>query len=59
MIERRHSLGTNILLPEKKKKFSLMRSKSTCDISDEENFEKESRLKNDGKLSDGKTLFTF
>ena len=35
-----------------------MRSKSTCDISDEENFEKESRLKSDGKLNDGKTLYT-
>ena len=57
MTERRHSLGTNILLPEKKKKFSLMRSKSTCDISDEENFEKESRPKNDGKLCDGKIFF--
>ena len=39
--ERRHSLvGLNILLPEKKR-FSLKRSKSTCDLDDQESIDKD------------------
>ena len=39
--ERRHSLvGLNILLPEKKKS-SLKRSKSTCDLDDPESIDKD------------------
>ena len=39
--ERRHSLvGLNILLPEKKR-FSLKRSKSTCDLDDQEYIDKD------------------
>ena len=39
--ERRHSLvGLNNLLPEKKR-FSLKRSKSTCDLDDQESIDKD------------------
>ena len=39
--ERRHSLvGLNILLPEKKR-FNLKRSKSTCDLDDQESIDKD------------------
>ena len=53
--ERRHSLvGLNILLPEKKR-FNLKRSKSTCDLDDQESIDKDKQKSDNNTQSKSDT----